>query len=445
MPETQSTLRTQWSSRFVFLMATVGAAVGLGNLWRFPFQAGQNGGAAFVLIYFVCVVFIAMPVLIAELAIGRSQGRSAIGSIRRLAGESSRSKLWTAGGWIAVSATTLVLPVYAVIAGKIMAFSALAAAGALADPAIAEPYRASPLASVLWMSLFLGVTIAVVAAGVRRGVEAAVSILMPIFFVVLAGLCSFSLMVGDAGAAVAYLATARLTDISPTIVLAALGQALFSLAVGGAVMITYGAYADRKENLCANAAVIAGADTLVALVAGLMIFPIIFGFDLDPGTGMGLIFEALPKVFLSLPGGRVIGALFFFLAFVAALTSSISMLLIAVTTAEDEFALRRTIALSAIAALAWGLGAASALIPGVSEWLDFAIGSVLLPLGALASAVIAGWVAPVAVMQRELTELPPAIFLIWLFVMRFAAPTAIALILIAGIDAKFGLFVRLAG
>ena len=421
-------------------MAAVGAAVGLGNLWRFPFQTGQNGGAAFVLIYLACVAFIGAPVLIGELAIGRSEGGAAVRSIRRLAVGAGRSPLWAAGGWIGASASILVLPIYSVIAGKIVAFAAMAFAGLLsADRIAAPPLYAGPVGAIAWMSAFLAATVFIVARGLRRGVEAAVSVLMPILFLTLVALSVFALSIGASGEAMAYLFAPRFSEVSPETALAALGQALFSLAVGGAVMITYGAYLAEGERLGRNAAVIAATDTLVALIAGLMIFPIVFAQGLDPAAGMGLIFEALPPVFLSLPAGRLVGGLFFSLAILAALTSSISMLLIAATLGEEEFGWRRAIAIGAFGVFAWIVGAYSAIDENFSHGLDFAVGGVLLPLGALSSALIAGWVAPRPLMRRQLNDFPEGAFRLWRFAVRIAAPAAIAAIFIFGVDAKFDL------
>ncbi|MEL7488111.1 MAG: sodium-dependent transporter [Pseudomonadota bacterium] len=427
-----------WSSRFVFLMAAIGAAVGLGNLWRFPFQTGENGGAAFVVLYLLCIVFIGFPVLLGELAIGRAAPGSAIRSIRGLAAQSGASSLWSIGGWIGASASILVLPIYSIIAGKIMAYSAMAFAGLLTTETTTQPalYGGST-AAVIWTTAFLGATVFIVSRGLKNGVEAAVSLLMPMFFLLLAGLSIASLIIGDAGAAAAYLFNPRWADVTAATVLAALGQALFSLAVGGAVMIAYGALLPDDERLPGAAAIIALSDTLVALIAGLMIFPIVFAHALDPAAGMGLIFEALPPVFLSLPAGQLIGGLFFTLAFVAALTSSISMLLMSSRIGEDAFSVSRSAAIALFGGGAFIVGIASTLNHDLSEIIDFAVSGVLLPLGALSSALIAGWVAPRAVMRAQTHGMTENAFLLWRFLLRYAAPTAIAAIFVFGIDETF--------
>ena len=429
-----------WSSRATFLLAAVGAAVGLGNLWRFPFQTGQNGGAAFVLIYLACVVLIGLPVLMGEFAIGRSQGASPVKSIRQLSASTGRSGLWAIGGWLGASASILVLPIYSVVAGKIMAFSVMSFTGMFAAGEASESaIYGEGVKAAAWMTAFLLCTIVIVARGLRNGVELAVSVLMPVFFLLLVGLSATSLVVGDSAAALDYLFAPRFDEVTAETVLAALGQALFSLAVGGAVMIAYGAFLDEKIDLGGNAAIIAGADTLVALVAGLMIFPIIFAYGLDPKAGMGLIFDALPRVFLSLPFGELIGGVFFVLAFVAALTSSISMLMMAASLGRDEFGWGQGMAIAMFGGLAFVLGGMSVFNEDLSHGLDFAVGGVLLPLGAFSSALVAGWLAPREVMRAQLSTAPALAFHVWRFSVRYAAPIAIAAILIFGVDEKFNL------
>lgn len=429
----------RWSSGFAFLMAAIGMAIGLGNLWRFPFQTGQNGGSAFVLVYLLCVVLIAYPILMAEIAIGRRKGLSALGSIRELAKEAGRTPLWAVAGLIGIMASYLVLSTYSVIAGRIMSYSLMSFMGEFAthDPAAALPLYAGPMHALLWFSLFLGLTMLVVAGGLRAGIERLVVILMPLLFVMLAGLSVYALTTGAAEKAIAYLFTPRFDELSPDMVLAAMGQAFYSIAVGTAGMITYGAYLDRKENIAANSAFIAGADTIVAVVAGLMIFPVVFAVGLDPAAGMGLIFDTLPAVFAGMPAGSFVGGLFFFLAFIAALTSSISMLLVAVVLAEEWLKLKRVPTVLILGGGAWIMGAVGVRIEGMAETIDFLAGSVFLPLAALGSALIAGWVVPRAIMRDELHNASEGMFRFWRFFIRYAAPLAVAAIMAFGLWAHF--------
>ena len=432
----------QWSSRFAFLMAAIGSAVGLGNLWRFPFTTGQNGGAAFVFVYILCVVLIAYPILMGELAIGRHKGLSAVGSTKQLALDIGKSGKWSIVGWVGVLAAFTILTTYSVIAGQVLAYSAMSFLGEFADMAGQAAAHHTPLYdnsvhALLWHTAFMGVTVAIVAAGVHAGIERVVTILMPLFFVMLAALCVYALTTGAAGETLAYLFQPDFSKITPAVVLAALGQAFFSIGVGGAIMITYGSYLPQDEHIGNNAAIIAGSDTFVAVVAGLMIFPIVFTHGLDPAAGMGLIFNALPAVFAGMPAGSIIGGLFFFLAFIAALTSSISLLLAASAVGEEQFGFGRTMSAVIFGLAAWTVGAATVLISGLGDWVDFFGGSVFLPLGGLLVAIFAGWVAPRKNMRDELHNSTEGLFRFWRFFIRYAAPLAVFFILILGIDSKF--------
>ncbi len=425
--------KQQWGSRLGFLMAAIGSAVGLGNLWRFPFQAGENGGGAFVLIYIACVFLIGYPVLMAELAIGRRKGLSAVGSTRDLAVDAGRSSNWQIAGWIGLVAVVMVLPSYSMLAGQIMAYSVMGFMGDLADPNVTPLYDGA-VSSLLWFTAFLAITTAIVLRGLNRGIETASIFLMPAFFFILAGLAAFALFSGAAGDALSYLFKPRFDQLTPDIVLAALGQALFSLGVGGGVMITFGSFLSKEESIGSNATVIAGADTLVAIVAGLMIFPIVFAFGMDPAAGMGLIFGTLPSFFTGMPFGNLVGGLFFFLAFIAALTSSVSLLLVSRRIGIEQFGLSERQATLLFALLAWAGGIGIVLIDGFGNLLDWLVGSVALPLGALAAALVAGWVAPRSLMRAELVQTSDWVFDLWRGLIRYAVPLAIVLILFAGLS-----------
>lgn len=434
-PAANTSTGPRWSSRFGFLMAAVGAAVGLGNLWRFPFQTGQNGGSAFVIIYLLCVVLIAYPILMGEIAIGRRKRLSAVGSMRALAKEAGHSQLWGVGGLIAIVASYTVLSTYSVISGQIIAYSVMSFTGefSTAEPSAARSLYAGPLQAVFWHTLFIGLTMFIVAKGLREGIERLVTVLMPAFFLLLAGLSIYALTTGAAGEAIAYLFTPRFSQLTPDVVLAAMGQAFYSIAVGTAGMVTYGAYLDKKENIASSSALIAGADTLVAIVAGLMIFPVVFAFSLDPSAGMGLIFDALPAVFSTMPAGSIIGGCFFLLAFIAALTSSIIMLLVTVVFLEELFGLKRLPTVLIFGGLAWAVGAASVTIDGMAEMIDFAAGSIFLPVAGLFSAILAGWIAPREIMRDELHRSSEGVFRFWRFMIRYVAPIAVGLVLIFGL------------
>ena len=435
--------QVQWSSRFAFMMAAIGSAVGLGNLWRFPFQTGQNGGSAFVFIYILCVAFVAYPILMAELSIGRHKRLSAVGSTREIAREVGASSAWQMAGWTGIIAGFLVVSTYCVIAGQVMAYAAMSFLGEFAgrtgaDAAeVASLYNGQVMA-LGWHGLFVVLTIAVVAAGVQGGIERICNVLMPLFFLMLAGLAAYALITGDREAALTYLFTPRFDEVTPSVFLAALGQAFFSIGVGAGILMTYGAFLSKDTDIANVSGVIAFADTAVAIVAGLMIFPIVFQYGLDPAAGSGLIFGALPAVFAGMPGGAIIGGLFFTLAFVAAITSSISLLMGVATVGAEQLKISRALAAIIFGVAAGGIGAFSILVPSWAPWIDFTSGSLLLPLGGLLIALFAGWVVPRAVLREEVANSGSLAFAYWRFFIRFAAPIAVFLILLLGVDAQFG-------
>lgn len=416
-------------------MAAVGVAVGLGNLWRFPFQTGANGGSAFVIVYLLCVAFIVCPILMGEVAIGRRKGLSAVGSPRELARDVGASPAWAAIGFVAIAANIFILITYCFIAGQVMAYSAMAFMGVFADQDAAAtlPLFHGDVLPVVWFTVFLVITMLVVARGLKNGIERIVTVLMPMFFVLLVILCVYALTTGAASEAVAYLFAPRFDLLTPGVVLAALGQAFFSVAVGAGAMITYGAYLARKENIAVNAGMIAGADTLVAIIAGLMIFPVVFAFGLDPAAGMGLIFEALPVTFSGMTGGTIIGGLFFFLAFIAALTSSICMLMIPAVYFEEARGWTRRKSVLVLGGIVWAAGLLSTQLPDLAEHIDFIVGSLLLPVGGLLGALFVGWFVPREIMRDEFHNASDGLFALWRFLIRYLAPLAVSAILVFGL------------
>ena len=342
---------TRWSNRFSFIMVGIGAAVGLGNLWRFPFQAGENGGSAFVFVYLLCIVGIVFPVLIGELAVGRHMRLSAVGSTKEMAVQAGRSPWWGLVGGIGAFATYMVLCIYGVISGRVLAFAVAGFSGGYIEGAMPEIYG-TPFRAFLWQTLFMGITIAIVLQGLNKGIEGFTRIAMPAFFVMLTLLSIYSLSVGSTGAALEYLLSPRFDELTPEVMLAAFGQAFFSVVVGGAAMLTFGAFMDKNANIASDGLVIATSDTIVAMVAGLMIFPIVFQFSLDPAMGMGLIFSTMPLSFLQMPAGSLVGGLFFSLAALGALTSSIAMLMLASVVAEEQLNMSRKASVLTLGAIA---------------------------------------------------------------------------------------------
>jgi len=433
-----------WNTRFGFLMAAIGSSVGLGNFWRFPYTAGENGGAAFVLVYLLCVVLIAFPILIAELSVGRHARASAVGSTRKMAFDAGASELWSIAGWVGMAGGVMILCFYSVVAGWVAAYVwqmfqgefvglAADAAGARFDALVSDT------GTVLgWHILFMVVTVGIVCFGVTKGIERVVTVLMPIFFLTLVGMVVYAGIAGDMGAAVEYLFAPDLSQITPSTFLEALGQAFFSIGVGSAIMITYGSYLKREDNLPQSATIIAGADTLVAIVAGLAIFPFVFAFGFSASAGPGLFFQTLPAAFAQMPGGQVVGTAFFALAFIAALTSSISLLQVIVAFGEEHTDFGRVGSALFFGAIIFLVGVGAAFSGGFFDLLDTISGKFLLPMGGLLIALFTGWVVSKALMQKELPHAGARLFAFWRFTIRWLAPVAVGLIIVTGLADTFG-------
>ncbi|MHA6287106.1 sodium-dependent transporter [Maricaulis sp. CAU 1757] len=427
-----------WSSRFAFIMAAVGSAVGLGNLWRFPFMTGQNGGSAFVLIYIACVILFALPVLMAEIAIGRHAQQSAISSTRKMAQEAGKSGNWAIVGWVCTAAGFLILTTYSVIAGQVMAFSAAGFTGGFGSEAGATKFYEGQGTQLLWHVIFMGITVGIVARGLKGGIEKVATLLMPLFFIVLIGLTVYSLATGSAGEAIAFLFTPDFSAVNGQTVVSALGQAFFSVSVASAIMITYGSYLPKDTNIGSSSMIIASADTVVALIAGLMIFPIVFMVGIDPAEGLGLIFSALPAQFATMPAGNIIGGAFFALAFIAAVTSSISLMEAVVAFIEEHSDFNRPEIATLVGFFAFMIGAGAVYSADFgANFVDWISGSFLLPLGGFLVAVFTGWVIPKSLLRSELSQISDGFFGFFHFAVKFVVPPAIAIILILGLDAKF--------
>ena len=434
-----------WSSRFGFLMAAIGSSVGLGNFWRFPYTAGENGGAAFILIYIVCVLLIGFPVLMAELSVGRYGQRSTVGSVEKLASDNGSSSLWASLGWIGMIGGILVLCFYSVVAGWVSAYIVKMFSGEFAGQppeAIAAAFGAftsDPYTVLFWHSLFSFLTIFVVSRGITGGIEKVSSVLMPAFFIMLLGMVVYAMATGDSGAALNYLFAVDLSEVRPSTFLAAVGQAFFSIGLGSGIMITYGSYLDKNANIGQSAGIISFADTAVALVAGLAIFPFVFAFTaLEPNAGPALFFQALPAAFAAMPGGNIVGAVFFTLALIAALTSSISLLQAVVAWAEEHSDLSRGAITWVFGGFIWLVGVGVVFSMSFFDFLDFLSGSVALPLAGLLIAVFMGWVVKREIAKSQLSHASPVLFGFFRFSMRYLAPVALTLILVLGLDDKFG-------
>jgi neurotransmitter:Na+ symporter, NSS family len=446
-----------WSSRIVFLMAAVGAAVGLGNLWKFPYTAGVSGGAAFVLVYLVAVAAVAVPIVMAELMIGRRGRMSPPNSFIALAREAGASRGWRFVGWMNLVAVFLILSFYSVIAGWALAYVPKLAlghfTGASAEQVGAEfnALLGSPALLAGLHAVFMGMTVSIVAVGLKRGIERAVRFLMPALLVMLVALVLYAAVAGDLPRTIAFLFQADFSKITAPVVLQAIGQAFFSVSVAMGLLITYGAYLDRETRIGQSAVYIAGADTCVALLSGLAIFPLVFANGLDPAEGPGLIFITLPIAFGQMPAGALFGALFFMLVLVSALTSSIAILEPIVSWTEEHDWMRRGPAAIIAGFAAWVVGLATVFsfnlwagwfplghferfrASTVFDLIDYLTSNLLLPLGGMLIAVFVGWVLTAETTRAELGLRDARLFRAWRFTLRFVAPVAVGWVLIASV------------
>jgi NSS family neurotransmitter:Na+ symporter len=442
----------KWSSRFTFIMAAVGCAVGLGNIWRFPYSAGVNGGGAFVLVYLAAVILLALPLLMAELLVGRRGGASPPEAIAKVATESGRSGNWR---WMGILlggiGAIMVLSFYSVVGGWTLAYSFKMIAGQLqgisAENAqmVFNELTSSPGTLLAWFTLFIGLTIFISARGLHAGIERAVSLMMPALFLMLVAMVIYAAVVGDFGAALQFMFRPDFEKLNATIVLGAFGQAFFSVSVGITNVMAYGAYLERQTSLPQSSAIIVGADTLVAIFAGLAIFPIIFSYGLEPGAGPGLVFITLPFAFGQIPGGVLFGSIFFVLLFFAALTSSIAMMEPPVSWLTDATRLSRRAAALVSGSISFVLGLLAALsfnllgdfhplgaIPIFADktffaLFDYFVTNLLMPVGGILIAVFAGWVVKRNFTAEELFGGQEAVaYRVWLFLLRFVAPVVLA-------------------
>lgn len=445
MAAVRESIHGEWSSRWIFVLAATGSAVGLGNIWRFPYVTGENGGGAFVLIYLACIALVGLPIMIAEILLGRRGRLSPINTMRVLAEEEGLDSRWRYVGWMGVLAGFLILSFYSVVAGWSLAYVFYVISGAFhgASKEISEATFAGLIGSAskltLWHTIFMMMTMYVVSRGVRGGLEQAVKMLMPALFVILILMVGYAASAGDLGAAVRYLFEPDFSRITGQSVLVALGQAFFSLSLGMGSIMIYGSYLPKTASIGQTAVIIGGADTLVAFLAGLAIFPIVFGFGLEPGQGPGLVFVTLTVAFGHMPGGQLFGALFFVLLSVAAWTSAISLLEPVVAWVVEAAGWSRRKACLWGGAGAWMLGLGSLLSfnhwadfnPGgrtFFDWAEFLSTSVLLPLGGLMIAIFAGWRVSLKSTEDEFGNGASTGYRAWLALVLFVAPVGVALV-----------------
>ncbi|MCF6257641.1 MAG: sodium-dependent transporter [Gammaproteobacteria bacterium] len=451
MSTKRESIHGQWSSRWIFILAATGSAVGLGNIWKFPYITGENGGGAFVLVYLLCIAAIGIPIMMAEVLLGRRGRQSPINTMKTLAKEEGRSKAWALLGWSGVVAGFLILSYYSVIAGWGLAYVLNAGSGAFTGAPAAEIQSiyttlvASPGQLIFWHSLFMLMTMLVVARGVKKGLEVAIRFLMPALFVLLLIMVGYAISSGEFVRGLSFLFTPDFSKISAEGVLIAMGHAFFTLSLGmGAIMI-YGSYMPKNASIAQTSIIVALADTVVALLAGMAIFPIVFANALEPGAGPGLIFQTLPIAFGSMPGGSFFGAVFFVLLVLAAWSSAISLIEPAVAWLVENKGWTRVKASAWCGFATWLMGLGTVL--SFNEWsdytlwgknffelLDFLTSNIMLPLGGLFIALFAAWVMKSSSTADELAlEEKSMAYTSWWFLVRFVTPVAVIIIFLNAI------------
>ncbi len=445
MANTKS-IHGEWSSRFAYILAATGSAVGLGNIWKFPYITGENGGGAFVLVYLGCVIAIGIPIMIAETMLGRRGRQSPINTLQTLAEEAKVSQNWKYLGWMGVIAGVLILSYYSVIAGWAIAYVMKAIFGGFsADASIVKAsfdnLIASPVQLVFWHTVFMVATMSVVMRGVKGGLEKAVKLLMPTLLALLILLVAYAMTTGEAYfKGLEFLFSPDFSEIDSDAVLTAMGHAFFTLGLGMGAIMVYGSYLPSGISIFKTSLYIAGADTIVALLAGIAIFPLVFANGLEPGSGPGLIFQTLPIAFGNMTGGWLFGILFFVLLVFAALTSSISLIEPLVTWQIENKGYTRFKASLISGITTWALGVSVALSfnlwsdiklfdKTIFDLLDYLTANLMLPIGGFGIAIFAGWIMHNKHVRDEL-DIPDQYYQVWHFLIRYVAPASVFLVFI---------------
>ncbi|MBQ4162364.1 MAG: sodium-dependent transporter [Parabacteroides sp.] len=436
--------RVTFGSKIGVILATVGCAVGLGNIWRFPYMLGSNGGAAFLLIYILCILLLGFPVMITEFFIGRHTNRNAAGAFKELA----PGTRWSLIGYNGVLAAFLILGFYSVVAGWTLEYVLQAFNGSLSDKTATDfatdfsNFSTSILRPIIWTVTFIVLTHVIIMSGVKSGIERASKLMMPLLFLILIILCIRSVTLPNASEGLTFLFQPDFSKIDSSVILSAMGQAFFSLSIGMGCLITYASYFKKDTNLQTTALQVTLLDTLVAVLAGIMIFPAVFSFGITPTAGPELVFITLPNVFAQLPMGNVWSIIFFILLALAALTSTISMHEVATAYVHEEHQMSRGKAACLVSAGAIILGVLSSLSFGVLndftiggmiffDFLDYLTAKIMLPLGGMLICIFAGTRIERKVIKAELTNegtIPFYFFNTYAFFMKYVAPIAIGII-----------------
>lgn len=437
--------RENWGSKLGFIMAAAGSAVGLGNIWRFPYTAGENGGSAFILIYIGFAFIIGLSVMLAELALGRRTERAAVGAFKKY------DSRWGFVGVLGVISAFLIMGFYPVVGGWSLAYVFKSLTGLLSSAdygGVFTTFIKSPVQPLLWMLAFLLLNVVIVARGISGGIEKAGKVLMPTLFGILILLAIKSVSLEGASAGLEFLFKPDFSKVTGQTILAALGQAFFSLSLGMGCMITYGSYLGKSEKLPSNALIVTTLDTVVAILAGIVIFPALFAFGVAPTEGPGLVFVILPSVFAHMGNiGVLVSAVFFITLVVAALTSSVSLLEVVVSYLIDQKNMKRKNAVFLSSSIMVVTGILSSLSLGkdsplklfntpIFDWFDILTDKIFLAIGGLLLAVFIGWVVNKQDLKDEITNkgnVPFALFELWHFLVKWIIPVAIVIVAVMGI------------
>lgn len=443
------TNRDSFGSKFGVIAATAGSAIGLGNIWRFPYVAGENGGAAFIILYLGFIVAIGVPVMLSEFTIGRSAQRNAFGSFRKLA----PGRPWYLIGLMGVGAAFMILAFYTAVAGWTLEYIYQSVVNGFANKSprqlsgMYDSFIGGTWRPLMWFFVFMALTAAIIMAGVQKGIEKYTKILMPVLLVLLLALVIRSVTLPGAEKGIAFLFQPDFSKITPSTVLEALGQAFFSLSIGMGTLITYGSYIQKKDNLGSTAFSVAFADTFIAIMAGIAIFPAVFAFNIEPGSGEGLVYITLPNIFQQMPGGYFFSLMFFILLGVAALTSTISVLEVIVAFFVEELKLKRKaatwLATSSVSVLGIMCVLSSSSMSDFTVFgftvfglMDFTSANILLPLGGLFIVLFVAWYLGRDKVKNELSNketLKAGYIPLYMFIIKFIAPLAIAFIFLQGV------------
>jgi neurotransmitter:Na+ symporter, NSS family len=444
-------MRNHWGSRFGFILAAVGSAVGLGNIWKFPYITGMNGGGAFVLVYLVAILCCGLPILMAEFVIGRHSQKDVVGSFREL---TPKNRFWRGIGWINLAAAFIILSYYGVVAGWTLDYLAKSVLGSFSghDPETIVGMFGSlvsdPVKQFAWLTIFMALCLLAVISGIRKGIERWNKVLMPTLFAILVFMAGYAMTTDGAMEGLKFMLYPDFAKLTVNGVLEAIGHSFFTLSLAMGAMITYASYMDKKEAIYPVAIRIAFLDTLVAIIAGLAIFPIVFAVSMEPTSGPGLIFKTLPQVFATIPLGGLLSILFFLLMVFAALSSAVSLLevLTAFMIDEKKYDRKKATALMTIvvyiagipSALSYSILANVKLVKGMEilDSLDYIASNFMLPIGGLLIAIYTGYILDRKIALSEITEEGRSylmIFKLWYITIRFIAPLAVLLVFLTKI------------